>query len=301
MDRRMVLAAGAALVLAGCATHAPVADAVAPAAPHDGGRIVVRTSGQGRDLVLIPGLSSHPAIWDDLIARLGDGYRVHRVHVRGFAGLEARDNASGPVAAPAAAAIAEYLDVNGIERADVIGHSMGGTIGLMLAARHPRRVRRLMVVDQVPFMGVFFGPPGTTAQSVVPVADMTRDRMASSNDAAWAMGARAAIAGMILTESERQGPIRHAMETDRVVAGNAMHELIVTDLTPELANITAATAVLYVNGPNIPLNDEQLDAVFRAAYAPLSDVTLKRIPDSAHFIMIDQPDVFEAEVRAFLE
>lgn len=301
MDRRMVLAAGTALVLAGCAAHGPVADAVELEAPHDGARIRVRASGQGPDLVLIPGLSSHPEIWDDLIARLGDGRRIHRVHVRGFAGLEARDNASGPVATPVAEAIADYLASNGIESADVIGHSMGGTIGLMLAARHPGRVRRLMVVDQVPFMGVFFGPAGTTAQSVVPVADMMRDRMASSNDAAWAMGARAAIAGMILTESERPGPIRHAVETDRVVAGNAMHELIVTDLTPELANITAATTVLYVNGPNIPLNDEQLDAVFRAAYAPLSGVTLKRIPDSAHFIMIDQPDVFEAEVRAFLE
>ena len=299
MDRRMVLAGGSALVLSACAPAsmtAPEAEA-----PFDGARIMVWTSGQGRDLVLIPGLSSHPEIWDDLVARLGAGYRVHRVHVRGFAGLDAGDNASGLVAAPVAEAIADYLTFSGIPSAAVIGHSMGGTIGLMLAARHPAMVERLMVVDQVPFMGAFYGPAGATAESVRPVADMTRDRMASANDAGWAAGAQAAIAGMVLTESGRAGPVRHAVETDRRVAANAMHELITTDLTGELGRITAPTTVLYVNGPNIPLSDAQLDAVFQAAYAPLDRATLKRIPDSAHFIMIDQPDVFEAEARAFLD
>ena len=298
MDRRMVLAGGAALVLSGCATG-PVA--LEPEAPFDGRRIMVWTSGQGRDLVLIPGLSSHPEIWDDLVARLGAGYRVHRVHVRGFAGLDAGDNASGLVAAPVAEAIADYLTFSGIPSAAVIGHSMGGTIGLMLAARHPAMVERLMVVDQVPFMGVFFGPAGTTAESVGPIADMSRERMASSSVAAWAAGAQAAIAGMVLTESGRAGPVRHAVETDRRVAANAMHELITTDLTGELGRITAPTTVLYVNGPNIPLSDAQLDAVFQAAYAPLDRATLKRIPDSAHFIMSDNPDRFRAEMKAFLE
>jgi pimeloyl-ACP methyl ester carboxylesterase len=298
MDRRMVLAGGAALALSGCATGSVGQE---PEAPFDGDRIMVWTSGQGRDLVLIPGLSSHPEIWDDLVERLGAGYRVHRVHVRGFAGLDASDNASGPVAAPVAEAIADYLGFSGIASAAVIGHSMGGTIALMLAARHPALVERLMVVDQVPFMGLFYGPPGTTAESVRPVADMTRDRMASADDAAWAAGAQAAIGGMVLTESGRAGPIRHAVDTDRRVAAEAMHELITTDLTGELGRITAPTTVLYVNGPNIPLTDAQLDAVYQAAYAPLSGVALKRIPDSGHFIMIDQPDVFEAEVRAFLD
>lgn len=298
MDRRMVLAGGAALALSGCATASVGQE---PEAPFDGSRIMVWTSGQGPDLVLIPGLSSHPEIWDDLVARLGARYRVHRVHVRGFAGLDAGDNATGPVAAPVAEEIAEYLGFSGVPSAAVIGHSMGGTIALMLAARHPAMVERLMVVDQVPFMGLFYGPAGTTAESVRPVADMTRDRMASANDAAWAAGAQAAIAGMVLAEAGRAGPARHAVETDRRVAANAMHELITTDLTGELGRITAPTTVLYVNGPNIPLTDDQLDAVFRAAYAPLGGATLKRIPDSAHFIMIDQPDVFEAEVRAFLD
>jgi pimeloyl-ACP methyl ester carboxylesterase len=43
-----------------------------------------------------------------------------------------------------------------------------------------------------------------------------------------------------------------------------------------------------------------LDAGYKAAYAPLKGVTLKRIPASAHFIMWDQSEQFQAEVRNFL-
>lgn len=42
----------------------------------------------GADVVLIPGLASHPSVWDAVVERLGDGPRIHVVHVRGFAGLE---------------------------------------------------------------------------------------------------------------------------------------------------------------------------------------------------------------------
>jgi pimeloyl-ACP methyl ester carboxylesterase len=40
--------------------------------------------------------------------------------------------------------------------------------------------------------------------------------------------------------------------------------------------------------------------VYRSAYAPLKHLTLKRIPDSAHFIMWDQPQRFQDEMKAFL-
>src|SRR5262249_7953332 len=39
------------------------------------------------------------------------------------------------------------LDAQGIERAPVIGHSFGALLGLLLAARHPERVERLVLVD----------------------------------------------------------------------------------------------------------------------------------------------------------
>ena len=48
------------------------------------------------------------------------------------------------------------------------------------------------------------------------------------------------------------------------------------------------------------LTDAQLDAYYAASYASVPDHRLVRIPDSAHFIMFDNPTRFFAEVDAFL-
>ena len=111
---------------------------------------------------------------------------------------------------------------------------------------------------------------------------------------------RATVTSMINTESERAGPIEDSLASDANAVANAFAELIVTDLRPELKAITAPTTVLYVTPAGAPFTDEQMDAGYKAAYADLSGVTLKRIPHSAHFIMLDAPDAFADEVKAFL-
>lgn len=113
-------------------------------------------------MILIPGLGSAPRAWASTVAAL-PGYRYHLVQVKGFAGVPAEANVEGNVAAPVAAEIARYIRSAGLSRPAVVGHSMGGTIGLILAAREPQSVGRLMVVDMLPFMGAMFGPPGSTA------------------------------------------------------------------------------------------------------------------------------------------
>lgn len=272
-------------------------------ADFDSGRFHVRVDGpaspQG-DIILIPGLSSSPEVWDALTDRLKDRYRVHRLHVQGFAGAPAEDNASGPVAAPVAEDLARYIREQKLTKPAVIGHSMGGTIGLMLAARHPDSVGRLMVVDMIPFMGAMFGGPGATAQSVTPVADQVHAGMMSAPEEAYRQQAAASVTGMIATEAKRAGPLRDAAASDRTVSSNAFRELIVTDLTPELANITAPVEVLYVKFNDPRMTPQITDSIYRMSFANLKDAQLKRIDDSAHFIMFDQPQAFYADLDAFL-
>src|SRR5690606_40168966 len=154
-------------------------------ANFESGRFHVRVDGPEApvgDVILIPGLSSSPHVWDLLTNELTGRYRVHRIHVQGFAGAAAEDNAEGPVSAPVAEDIARYIREQGLDRPAVIGHSMGGTIGMMLAARHPDSVGRLMVVDMIPFVGAMFGEPGTnpTPESIAPMADMIYQGMANA-------------------------------------------------------------------------------------------------------------------------
>jgi pimeloyl-ACP methyl ester carboxylesterase len=262
----------------------------------------------GRDIILIPGLSSSPEIWqgtvDHLTAQDGVGWRVHRIHVQGFAGAPAEGNAQGatptPVAAPVAEEIARYIREQELIKPAVVGHSMGGTIGLMLAVRHPDSVGKLMVVDMIPFMGAMFGPPGTTAEAVTPVADQIWAAQANSPREAYVAQATTAITGMINTESRREAALEDMRASDQKVSAAAFRELVTTDLRPELAKITAPTEVLYVkfNGPR--MTPQITDAIYQMSFANLPGVALKRIDDSAHFIMFDQPQAFYGELDAFL-
>jgi len=61
----------------------------------------------------------------------------------------------GPRWSYLAASLVELFDALGVERADVVCNSWGGTIGIALAAEHPGRVRSLVVTGSMP---VFYGP-----------------------------------------------------------------------------------------------------------------------------------------------
>jgi pimeloyl-ACP methyl ester carboxylesterase len=300
------LSAGAPALAQSHGDHGPAAGHGHAHADFESGRFHVRVDGPDHpvgDVILIPGLSSSPEVWDGLTEQLKGRYRVHRIHIQGFAGAPAEDNATGPVAAPVAEDLARYIAEQGLGRPAVIGHSMGGTIAMMLAARHPDSVGKLMVVDMVPFMGAMFAAPGSnpTAESVAPVAEQIYAAMSSGPEAAYRAQAAATVAGMIQTEALRTGPLEDAATSDRQVSSSAYRELIVTDLRPELPRITAPTEVVYVAFNYPGMTPEMTDAIYRASFANLPSAALTRIDDSAHFIMLDQPARFAAEVNAFLE
>ena len=294
----LMLAAPFAAVALMAAPAPAMAQTPVPAFASD--RIHVAVEGQGPDVIFIPGLSSSPAVWQGAVDHLAGRYRVHRIHVQGFAGAPAEGNATGPVATPVAEEIARYIREQGLPKPAVVGHSMGGTMGMMLAARHPDLVGKLMVVDMIPFMGAMFGPPGTTAESVKPVADQVYAGQSSAPREQYLTQAKAAVTGMIKTEAARTGPLADVETSDQQVSASAFRELIVTDLRPELGKITAPVEVLYVKFNDPRMTDAITDAIYQMSFSPLPGTKLKRIDDSAHFIMLDQPTAFYSDLDAFL-
>ena len=177
---------------------------------------------------------------------------------------------------------------------------MGGSIGMMLAARHPDAVGKLMVVDMFTFMGAMFGGPNATRETLTPVADQIRDAMRAAPQGVVSPQTEAMIYSMVRTESARAAIIEHARLSDNAVSANAFHELIITDLRPELANIRVPFTTLFVIPPQAPITPEQYEGFMRASYANIPHARIVKIDDSRHFIMIDQFDRFMQEVRTFL-
>jgi pimeloyl-ACP methyl ester carboxylesterase len=296
---RTLLAAMMMAPLAACATASERAPVVAAAPAFASERIGVTVRGSGPDVVLIPGLSSSPAVWDSTIAAL-PGYRYHVIHVSGFAGRAPGANASGPVVAPVADEIARYIREARLERPAIVGHSLGGTWAMLVAARHPDLVSRAMVVDMFPSLGAMFGGPDATPEMLRTAADRVRQGIAASTGDARRAQIERTIAGMVRTEALRPRAVTDSLESDPNVSGQAMHDLIMTDLRPELRNISVPLTVLWVRAPNAPISEEQMAGFYAMSYANAPQARIVRIPNAYHFIMWDEPEAFQRELRAFL-
>ncbi len=291
-----------ATALPACAALAPSpapARLSAPMPAFASDRIGVTVRGEGSDVILIPGLSSSPEVWETTIAAM-PGYRYHLVHVAGFAGRPVGANGAGPVVAPVAEEIARYIREAGLDRPAIVGHSLGGFWGMMIAARHPQLASRVMVVDMMPFMGAMFGGPNATPESLRPIAEQFRQGIASSAGPQRDTIAKAMIDSMVRTEGLRPQALRHSLDSDPAVSGQAMYDLIITNLIPELGRIQVPLTILWVRAPNAPVTEEQMAGYYRASYAGVPHARLVNVPDSYHFIMWDAPEAFRRELATFL-
>jgi pimeloyl-ACP methyl ester carboxylesterase len=285
----------ALLLLVPLAAHANMASAQ----PFASDRIAVEVQGTGPDVVLIPGLSSSPRVWDATIAAV-PGHRYHVIHVSGFDGRPAGANAEGPVLVPVAEEIARYIREAGLVRPAIVGHSMGGSWALLVAGRHPELAGKVMVVDMLPFLGAMFGGPSATAESLAPIAEQIRAGMAAATGDARQARMTAMIEGMTRTESARPALIAQSLASDPVVSAQGFYDLVVTDLRPEVAAIRGPLLVLYTDPAGAPVTPEQIDAFYRASYAGAQHGEVHRVPESGHFIMFDQADAFRQVLRMFL-
>src|SRR6185295_17024184 len=189
-------------------------------------RFSVEVVGHGPDVILIPGLTSGREVWR-ATALAVPGYRYHLIQVAGFAGAPARGNRSGPVVAPLADEIARYIEERGLDHPAIVGHSMGGTIAMMIAARRPELAGRVMVVDMLPQPAGLFGG---NARDAAPLADFMTTP-----------GGSRLFSSLMAVLS----PPEVARGSDPAVVGRATRDLATTDLSGRLARIRAPFTVVY--------------------------------------------------------
>jgi pimeloyl-ACP methyl ester carboxylesterase len=269
-------------------------------APFASDRISVSVTGQGPDVILIPGLASSAHVWDRTVAHLASTHRVHVVQLAGFAGTAPGSNAEGPVLEPAVAAIHDYIAANHLEGAAVIGHSLGGLMAMKLAIAHPGDAGRLMVVDALPYAGMMFGGNATPAILEPQVRGM-RDGLIAGTQEAYAAAEPQQMTRLMKSRDEAaQAAIAAAVASDRRVVAQALYDDMTTDVRAELEKVTIPVTILYPWDTGGGAPQEMVDALYTGAFASLPHGKVERVDDSYHFIMIDQPTVFLQKVDAFL-
>jgi pimeloyl-ACP methyl ester carboxylesterase len=277
----------------------PVAsvDAAVTQLPH----ISVQAIGKGAPVVLIPGLSMSRENWRETAQRLAATHRVHLVQINGFGGSEPGINAQPGLLNGVVEDLSAYLRQQKIPQAAIVGHSLGGTLGLMFAKAHSAQVSRLLIVDALPWVALIMAPPTATVAQIEPQAKAMRDMMlARAAQPIDEAQARAQVAMLALKPASQEAAWQWSKAADRRVTAEAFYEDMLADLRADMPALNMPITLLYpwaATGPS----KESADALYRAAYARVSNMTFVDVPDSGHFIMLDQPVAFNAALDTFLK
>ncbi len=257
------------------------------------------------DVVLIPGLGSSRSVWDAEAKLLAPNYRLHLVQLNGFAGSPVGGNATAPgTASSILPGVVEdlhaYITAQAMHPA-VVGHSMGGLLALMLADKYPADVRKMVIVDTLPFYALLYAPTATV-EMMKPQAETIRKQVIATPDDQFA-AMQQLVVPQLVANKEGQKLVEAAdAASDRTMFANAMAEDLTTDLRTDVATIkTPALVVFAVDASAKQPDPAQYEALVRSTYKPMPNVTLVKIEDSKHFIMYDQPAKMDAAIEGFLK
>ena len=276
-----------------CATP-PAASTAAVTMDH----ISIKANGSGPAIFLIPGLSSPRSVWDGVGPDLAKNHRVYRVQINGFGGDAPGANLKPGILDGVVADLDAYIVKNGIDRPAIVGHSLGGLIGLKFAKAHPEHLSRLMVVDALPFYGMLFGPT-TTVAMLEPRGAAMRDQIIAGYGKPANPAPAEAVASQLTLKPDSHARVKAwVMASDPRVGGEALYEDLTTDLRPDMAAIKTPITLVYPTRGEAP---DKADALYHGAYAAVPNVTYVAVADSAHFVMLDQPAAFAAALKSFAE
>lgn len=239
----------------------------------------VDVSGSGPPVILIPGLGSPGEVWADTVAHLEDRYECHVLTLAGFAGHPPIDE---PLSAAVRRDLTRYIRSRRMARPVIVGHSMGGFIALWLAASFPENIGPVVIVDA-----------GPALSGDLDEAKQLRARWAEASDEEFEVQAKYMYSGMATDPRRLEAISTLAAHSDRRTIGDAIYEMMITDLTARMPEIRAP--VLFV------LADGGLQQRIRKQIEGVRAKEIVVVPKARHFVMIDDPKRFFDAVDAFLE
>ncbi|HRF49809.1 MAG TPA: alpha/beta fold hydrolase [Anaerolineales bacterium] len=251
------------------------------------GPVHYQVLGRGAPVLLIHGWLGSWDLWLPTMRALAERNRCYAVDLYGFGESGKRQETARvdtyidmvPV----------FLDALGIDRATVIGHSMGGTTALGAAIRYPERVARVGVI----------GSPivGSSLALLLKLASVPWiGRLVRQNVGLLALGMRL-YAPLVTRAPSLWYPMvsRDIKRTTIESFFASIRSLRHTDLRPRLTEVKMPALGVY--GLRDVIVHPRQHALMSAGIA---HAQVKTLPGSGHFPMLDEPAMFDRLIRDFV-
>ncbi len=242
----------------------------------------------GPALVILHGLFGSANNWNRIARDLAEDHRVVM--------LDLPNHGQSPHVAdmtyPAMArAVIHTLEVHGIDRAHVVGHSMGGKVAMALALLAPERVERLLVADIAPLT---YGDRGH-GELIRALQGLELARITSRN------AATEALASTIPDPGVRQFLLANLEKTEAGFDWRIPLQALADNL-PVVAGFPDLSGSF--EGPTLFLRGALSDYVPADAETAIRGLfpraTIDELPGAGHWLHAERPDAFTARLRAFL-
>lgn len=259
-----------------------------PTLVTDKGIVHYEAYGRGRPVILLHGWLGSWALWRDTIEELGKHFRTYALDFFGFG--DSLDRAADFSVDNYVDLVYQFMDRLGIVKAPLVGHSMGGSVSLGVAARYPEKVVKVIVIGS-PIRG----------NSLNFFLKLSGYRGIANLLFAMPFVLRTFIYG-ITHLSANDGPALHRMvsaDASKVTADSffqSIGTLHKTDLVPDLPAMQMPILGIYGRKDIIvhPMQGKLL-----LQHAP--NAREEWFPTSGHFPMLDEPDHFHKTVIDFLQ
>ena len=260
----------------------------------------VEVVGSGEPVLLIPGFTSDSRVWDGIIHQLSIHHQVHKFSLAGFGSTK-------PVQDPSLKrtknALLDYIKSHRLQQPVIIGHSLGGFMGLWLEVSEPALIGPVISVDGLPFIGpVFTRDASTTAEQLKSQAGYMKLFYSGLDADGMEQMAAQGMSVQVTDETHQAVVLEMSRLSDPATAGDAIHTLMITDLRAELK---AADSPILLLGASGGFSDEtskkMAENLYQNQLKNAPNALVKMNTQSRHFIMYDAPTSLSQQVLQFLQ
>lgn len=253
----------------------------------------VKVSGKGQPILLFPGFANTGEVFKEIVGPLSTQYEVHTFTFAGFGQV-------APISFPWLPQIKDglnaYIKKNRLKNPIIIGHSLGGTLGLWLAATTPKTFAKLIIVDALPAMGALM-IPNYKSENMVYDTPYNKQLLEMSDQDFKQMATQMAQS-MSLNKAAHQKLADWMVMGDRKTYVYGYVDLLKLDLREELAAIDCPVTLLAATHP---YGKQVAETNYKKQYQGLKKYSLLFAENAGHFIMYDQPEWFLTTIKSELQ